>query len=169
MNNIDVSNDIGGGIFVYTPPYMIVDASMTDGSVLASGLQASPLDKNSRKATTRYPQLNFPDGRAIADMSSLIIFDTSYDTCGIHLTLNAFPSDVSSDWIHDVRYSHISVPTWDPYTSKSVKNIRIGKDSQSKCNRLLFDICKGDLNIPADQFPPFGCAPNSSFPRRASR
>ena len=87
MNNIDVSNDIGGGIFVYTPPYMIVDASMTDGSVLASGLpNKSTLDKNSRKATTRYPQLNFPkDGRAIADMSSLIIFDTSYDTCEIHL------------------------------------------------------------------------------------
>ena len=151
VTRIDVSNSLEGGIFVYTPPYMVVDASMMNGSVHVGGKPnlSKPPGAGSRNATHRYPMLNYPaSASTLSDMSALIILDTSYSTCGINMTLNhAFPSNVRKDWIESVKYSFKEAPDWDSVVdAKSVRDLSIGQNPATLgYDRLMFNIRNTDL------------------------
>lgn len=141
-NHIDVSNSLASGIFVYTPPYLFVDASMVHGDVHQSGLaNQSTRDANTLPATHRYPFLNHPQSSAsVSDMSALVLLDTTVAKCGIHVTTNhPFPSKVRKDWIHDIKYSFIKAPNW--ATAKSVNDISIVENPQTqKYDGIKFNI-----------------------------
>lgn len=134
-NFIEISNNLENGIFVYTPPYLIVDASLVHGDVHIRGQANQSKQPVQKSRRSRYPGLNYGVG---SDISALIIADfNAVGQSGIHLTLNhPFPSDVSSDWIKSVQYSFDS----DQSTFYHVKDISIGTSPNGRHDRLLFNI-----------------------------
>ena len=90
------------GLFMYTPPFLITDLSLVEGSVLSSGLQDKSrlvglLDESTSNKLDFY-NAQYPD------LSGVKFADSSYNTNGIVLTLNhPFPTSVSNDWIERVQ------------------------------------------------------------------
>lgn len=98
----NVLTDGSYGLFMYTPPFLIRDVSLVEGSVLSSGLQdksrlVGPLDETTGTKFDYY-NAQYPD------LSGIKFADSSYNTNGIVLTLNhPFPTSVSNDWIESVQ------------------------------------------------------------------
>jgi hypothetical protein len=121
------------GLFMYTPPFLITDLSLVNGSVLSSGLQdksrlVGPLDETTGTKLYYY-NAQYPD------LSGVKFADSSYNTNGIVLTLNhPFPTSVSNDWIESVKIDDFGLGQG----YKDVSNLHIV--DVEPYNRVGFDV-----------------------------
>lgn len=128
-NRLDISNSLQTGFYVYTPPYLVTDVSLINGSVLdRNGRPNMAHEENGSVNNNKYPTLK-----------DKVIFNAKYKTNGIHMTLNyPFPSDVSSDWIESVK---VNFKQPNPSAASDwidVKNLHIHGTNN---DQILFDLC----------------------------
>ena len=133
-NNIDICNNMTSGVVIYNPPYMITDLSLVDASVLQR-VGKPNVSHDVDVSNFKYPHLMYKK-----------VVDSSYNTSGIHLTLNSsFPTNVVSDWVERVQFS-FKEDRDTPSNWKDASNLLI-EGVPGNYNQLLFDICKNDVSL----------------------
>lgn len=128
-NRLDISNSLQTGFYMYTPPYLVTDVSLIDGSVLdRSGKPNMVGVENNGVENNKYPTLK-----------NKVIFNAKYKTNGIHMTLNyPFPSDVSSDWIESVQVNFKQPNPSATIDWIDVRNLDIHGANN---DQIMFDLC----------------------------